>query len=85
MRRFNLIRKEDVHNKSGTGLVAEGIEFSDGSVALKWTTQYWSINVFLNLHELKHLHSHEGRTKVVWIDPPDANDAAEEIPNIIIK
>jgi len=77
MRRFHLMRKEDVHGKSGTGLVAEGIEFSDGAVVIKWLSQYWGVNVFLNIHEVKHLHGHEGKSRVVWIDKPSIDDIDE--------
>lgn len=76
-RRFILVRKEDVHGKSGTGNVAEGCEFEDGSVALKWTSQYWSGTWFRSIHELKHLHGHEGKTKVAWVDPPTVDDVEE--------
>jgi hypothetical protein len=35
MRLFLLIRNEDVSGVSGTGIVAEGVEFSDGTVAMR--------------------------------------------------
>ncbi len=77
MRRFNLIRKEDMHDKSGVGLVAEGCEFENGAIALKWTSQYWSGTWFLNIQELKHLHGHNGKTKVSWVDKPNIDDTEE--------
>ena len=87
MRRFNLMRFEDVHNKSGTGHVAEGVEFEDGSVSIKWCSQYWSGTWFRSIRELKHLHGHEGRTKVSWIDPPGVDDveAGENAINLTGK
>lgn len=36
MRTFVLRRNEDISGVSGVGIVAEGIEFSDGVVALRW-------------------------------------------------
>ena len=36
MRVFQMIRDTDVTGLSGTGVVAEVIEFSDGSVAMRW-------------------------------------------------
>lgn len=36
MRAFELLRVVDPTGISGTGLVAEGVEFSDGVVALRW-------------------------------------------------
>lgn len=68
MRRFVLERAEDVSGVSGTGRVAEGVEFSDGTVVMKWMTYTSSLGVYLNIKELDFVHSHEGRTKVVWID-----------------
>lgn len=36
MRAFKLTRYTDVSGISGTGIVAEGVEFSDGTVAVRW-------------------------------------------------
>ena len=36
MRTFRLIRDEDPTGISGTGSVAEGVEFDDGTVAMRW-------------------------------------------------
>ena len=85
MRRFLLKRKEDVHGMSGTGNVAEGCEFKDGSVSLKWTSPYWSLTCFRSIHELKHIHSHEGKTIVSWIDPPTSDDIEEFLNEIKIS
>ena len=79
MRRFNLIRKEDQTGISGTGIVAEGTEYSNSSVSLTWLTPHWSGTWFISIHELKHIHSHNGKTKISWIDPPELNDL-EELP-----
>lgn len=35
-RLFHLIREDDPTGISGTGIVAEGIRFTDGQVALRW-------------------------------------------------
>lgn len=69
MRRFALVRTADVSGTSGTGTVAEGIEFSNGQVVLHWLTQLDSVAVYANLKTLEAIHSHEGRTTVKWIDP----------------
>jgi hypothetical protein len=65
-RLFTLERTEDVSGTSGTGVVAEGVEFSDGSCVLHWLSQYKSIELCDNLHTLIQIHGHEGRTKVVF-------------------
>ena len=40
MRLFKLQRKVDCSGVSGTGVVAEGVEFDDGQVALRWLTAH---------------------------------------------
>lgn len=68
IRRFVLNRSEDFSGISGTGVVAEGLEFSDGSCVLRWRTKYSSTCIYKSILELEHIHGHEGRTKVVFID-----------------
>ena len=68
MRRFQLNRQEDATGLSGTGIVAEGVEFYDGSCALKWVTPYNSMVFYTNIKVLEHLHGHDGKTKVEWLD-----------------
>lgn len=65
-RLFVLQRNEDVSGTSGLGVVAEGVEFSDGSCVLHWLSQYHSIEFCANLHVVEQIHGHEGRTKVVF-------------------
>lgn len=68
LRRFVLERTEDVSGMSGTGLVAEGIEFSNGQVAMTWLSSHTSITFHHNIKEVETIHGHCGRTTVVWID-----------------
>lgn len=77
MRRFKLIRKEDVNGTSGLGFVAEGCEFDNGSVALTWLTPHFSGTWFLSIHEVKVLHGHGGKTRVKWIDKPNEDEIEE--------
>jgi hypothetical protein len=39
-RRFRLIRHHDVSCISGTGPVAEGLQFTDGAEAMRWYGDY---------------------------------------------
>jgi hypothetical protein len=68
MRRFVLNRKEDATGTSGTGIVAEGVEYSNGQVSIHWISQLESVNVYANAKVLEALHGHDGRTTVEWID-----------------
>lgn len=71
MRRFELHRDEDVSGVSGTGIVAEGVAFSDGGpVALRWTSEWPTSVVFHDrgIESLEAVHGHNGRTRIVWLD-----------------
>jgi len=78
MRRFKVRREEDESGVSGVGEVAEGVEFDDGTVAMRWLSNKASITFFLNIKHLKDLHGHGGKTKLVWIDP-DPTAGSEEV------
>ncbi len=69
-RTFKLMRREDVSGVSGTGFVAEGAEFTDGSVALRWLGDYPSTAVWASLDLALKAHGHQGKTVVVWDDEP---------------
>lgn len=68
MRRFVLERIEDVSGTSGTGIVAEGIEFTNGMCALHWLTQLESVAIYANSKVLEAIHGHDGRTEIKWLD-----------------
>ena len=71
MRRFQLHRDEDVSGVSGTGIVAEGVAFSNGGpVALRWTSEWPTSVVFHDrgVESLEAVHGHNGRTRIVWLD-----------------
>jgi len=68
-RRFYLQRRVDVNNISGTGRVAEGVQFSDGRVAMRWLSDTPTTTLFDDIDHLSRIHGHGGTTEVVWIDP----------------
>ena len=68
-RRFVLERSEDVSGTSGTGIVAEGTEYSNGYCTVVWLSPLMIIEVAANLKVYMEVHGHGGKTKVVWIDP----------------
>lgn len=67
-RRFNLIRDEDETGLSGTGLVAFGVQFPDGSVATRWNALIAQTCVWSCLEDVLHVHGHKGKTTIEWID-----------------
>jgi hypothetical protein len=68
MRRFRLVRDEDVSGISGVGTVAEGVLFSNGKIALGWCSDVRSVTVYDDLEDLEAIHGHEGRTRIEWVD-----------------
>jgi hypothetical protein len=68
IRRFALQRNEDESGISGTGIVAEGVQFITGKAVLNWTTDVRSVAVYDSLDELMAIHGHDGKTILVWID-----------------
>lgn len=78
-RRFVLNRVEDISGVSGVGVVAEGIRFSDGSVALRWLVPAGNPGsgnptsvVFHDngIASVEAIHGHSGSTEIVWVDGP---------------
>lgn len=65
MLKFYLYRVRDESGISGTGLVAEGIEFSNGQCALFWRTHTDSIGIYPSLAQVEAIHGHAGATKIV--------------------
>lgn len=69
-RRFHLLRREDVHGVSGNGVVAEGVQFTNGSTVLTWLTHLTSVAVYHSVDVLERIHGHDGKTIVIWDDEP---------------
>lgn len=76
-RRFVLRRDEDATGISGTGVVAEGVVFSDGVVALRWLVPVGNpghgnpTSVVFHDHgisSVEAIHGHNGKTQIVWLD-----------------
>ena len=69
MRRFLLKRLEDETGVSGTGYVAEGIQFSSGICVLSWLTKIKSMGALQdNIDTVNKLHGHGGKTVIEWVD-----------------
>lgn len=68
MRRFTLRRNVDVSGVSGTGTVAEGIEFSDGTVVMRWLSEAASTVVWPDIDTAMKVHGHDGATVVHYLD-----------------
>ncbi len=80
-KKFAMIRVNDVGGVSGTGHILDGVEFSNGKVAVTWlgkgSVQASSVSVWDNFDDFMsvHVHSHPGNeTKIIWEDEPDFLD-----------
>jgi len=68
LRRFVLVRHEDVSGISGTGVVAEGVRFTDGTVSLRWLRLPQQTSFFASVGDVLVVHGHSGKTELRWLD-----------------
>jgi hypothetical protein len=67
-RRFELYRYRDPGGVSGTGVVAHGCEFLDGSVSLRWLGDYPCTSVWSDIDSMLAVHGHLGASEVRYLD-----------------
>jgi hypothetical protein len=67
--RFELHRHHDVSGISGTGVVAEGIVFSDGTAVLHWLGEWNSTVVHKSVEQVIAVHGHSGATELIFGQP----------------
>ncbi len=67
-RRFQLVRYVDVSGVSGTGAVAEGIQFSDGTVTLRWYGEWPTTSTWQSIDDVIAVHGHNGASQICWVD-----------------
>ena len=77
MRTFVLLRERDHSGVSGVGRVAEGVQFTDGTVAIRWLTNKASTVIWSSLEDAIAVHGHHGDTQVLWV-PSDEPKTQEE-------
>ena len=66
MKTFTLYRMRDISGTSGTGTVAEGVQFSDGTCVIRWLTLKASTAVYNSIEDIESIHGHNGATVVLW-------------------
>ena len=74
MRLYKLVRHEDVSGFSGTGHVAEIVQFSDGRCVMRWVAKDpdgnplpSSIVLYDSLEDIRKIHGHNGASEVVVV------------------
>lgn len=68
MKRFELHRGLDVTGVSGTGVVAEGVAFTDGTAVVHWLGDHRSTVVWSSVESVEVIHGHGGATRIEWLD-----------------
>jgi hypothetical protein len=75
-RRFHLLRHRDMSGISGTGVVALGVRWPDGTASVRWLGPRPSI-VFWDrggMADAEHVHGHGGATEIVWDDEAPSHE-----------
>jgi len=82
MRRFYLVRLNDHSGVSGTGVIAEGICFTDWVCHIHWLTEFRSEGRYPNPDEMMKIHGHDGDTILYWVDeiPPSVETLNLAVP-----
>ncbi|MFF9097602.1 hypothetical protein ACF1AX_31330 [Streptomyces sp. NPDC014802] len=80
-RLFVLQRDRDITGVSGSGPVADGVQFQDGTVILRWRARP-SVAVWHDLELMLSVHGHDGATRVVWADE-EAVTRREAVADIV--
>ncbi|RLU79247.1 hypothetical protein CTZ27_37010 [Streptomyces griseocarneus] len=78
---FVLQRDRDMSGVSGTGVVADGVLWPDGTASIRWRGHHPSI-VFWSggITDAEAVHGHGGATRIVWLDTaPDNRRATPDI------
>lgn len=65
---FYLIRLVDPTGISGTGIVADGTQFQDGTCVLGWATDIGSVAVYRSIDHIRKLHCHGHDSVILWED-----------------
>lgn len=63
---FILWRDRDETGVSGTGPVADGVRFPDGTAVIHWRGELVSTTVFESVEVLEKIHGHNGATRILW-------------------
>lgn len=76
-RLFVLQRDVDHTGVSGTGIVADGVQFPDGTVVTRWRSATASTVVWARIENALTVHGYDGATRVVWSTPDTAPAIAQ--------
>ena len=66
MRNFWLERTKDDTGISGLGVVAEGVQFTNGKCAISWLTNLTSTTIYDDIETVEKIHGHNGDTLIIY-------------------
>lgn len=69
-RLFRLVRDEDESGVSGTGHVADGVIWHDGTCTVHWRTAHTSTTVYRDFATVLAIHGHGGKTRAERVEHP---------------
>lgn len=74
-RLFHLQRDVDHSGISGTGAVADGVQWPDRTCTIRWRGEHASTVSWDSIEDVEHIHGHGGTTRIVWEDEPEQDRA----------
>ena len=85
MKRFVLNRKKDISGVSGTGIVAEGVQYSNGKIAMQWLSGTPTLETTDSIEAIIRIHGHGGNTEIKWIDDRDKQHFDEDGKSTLLE
>lgn len=79
MRRFRLQRDEDSGSLAVTRVIGEGVEFADGSCALRWLTAAAGTSAYARVADIVTNYCHDSRTRLIWLDGTAQNRQSDPL------
>ncbi len=79
MRRFGMHRGVDRTGVSGTGHIADGVVFDDGTVVVRWKTTTPGTTIFESIAHAQAVHGHDGLTKFIFHDDNESEEKKLEL------
>lgn len=76
--RFHLQRDRDISGVSGTGVVALGVRWPDGTASVRWLGERPSIVFWDDMADAEAVHGHGGAARIVWTDEEQLDETDEQ-------
>ena len=82
-RRFTLVRDHDPTGVTGTGHVADGVQWPDGTATVRWASDRASTVHWDRIEDAIAIHGHGGATRIVWTDEatPSTENTTLTVPD----